>query len=194
MPESLLSAAKKVAELSSLGWADVNRVYRELQDGDRAPALPPSAPATGLPKSTGRNVWFAHPNFVARLLIGLAGRAAGLNPRKTVQQFHDAKADDQELYLEEVLAALLRNPTLADDLLVFELNPDGPCVEINHPKFRGKYIPINTVDRADLMFRPHTFSVSVRVNPRLIMDLAATVQWLPEGYPPFRGATAEDVE
>ena len=205
MPESLLSAAKKVAAFSDLSWTDVSRVYGALQAGDRAPALPPAAAtevsAPGLPKSSGRNVWYAHPNFIARLLLGLAGRAATVDPWTTVKHFHDALpeqkagADAPEQGVDDLefrLATLLRNPKLADEVTRLEFNPEAAEFVLQHPTLGGRFRPASSVQRAAFIYSQQTFSTRVAINPLLLQKLAAEIDWRPESFPPYRGADAPE--
>lgn len=63
-PDSLLSGVRKLAEFADLPWPQVQRHYRLLQE----------EPADGawLPKSVGRQIWYASPPLIARVLIALA--------------------------------------------------------------------------------------------------------------------------
>ena len=66
-PDSLLAAARRLAEGAGLSWAEVQPYYRALQEPGGSMQTP------WLPKSAGRNVWAAHPHFIARLLFALGG-------------------------------------------------------------------------------------------------------------------------
>ena len=61
-PHSLLDASKLLADIANIDWATAHRFYRNLQ----------ADPDPWLPKSLGRNIWHAHPHYIARLLIALS--------------------------------------------------------------------------------------------------------------------------
>lgn len=63
-PDSLLTACKKVAAIAGVPWKKANNIYRALQaQGTAGPFLP---------VSSGRSVWIAERNLIARFVIALA--------------------------------------------------------------------------------------------------------------------------
>jgi hypothetical protein len=64
-PDTLLEAAKATAIATDLEWSFVQKFYQALQrSNDDTSAY--------LPRSKGRQLWVAHPNFISRLLVALA--------------------------------------------------------------------------------------------------------------------------
>lgn len=76
MTDSLLSAAKKTTLALGLEWKDVQGPYAELLDTKNGDGL--------LPKSSGRQVWAANPNYISRLLIAIAWRGSLLTCKESV--------------------------------------------------------------------------------------------------------------
>ena len=82
---SLLAGAKLVAEAAKLEWAEVHKFYRDLQTEPSFVRGEQVGPDQWLPKSLGRNIWPAHPHFIARLLIALAASGEASGAREAVQ-------------------------------------------------------------------------------------------------------------
>ncbi|MGO4389455.1 hypothetical protein AB4Y85_18150 [Microvirga sp. 2YAF29] len=141
--DSLLSAAKQVAEFAGLSWSEVQPYYRDLQ---QEPAYSPAgeqiSPSNWLPKSQGRNVWAAHPNYISRLLLALAGTSQPSEARAAVEWTRDLTPEGRALYITELPAAgvpapieaelfrYLVDPKTADDLIHIEVQRDTQRVII----------------------------------------------------------------
>ena len=129
MTDSMLTAAKKLADAAGLPWARVQKYYRALQEHvDIGPAtegwLPPDDFA-GLPKSKGRTVWAAHPNFVARLLVALTATDAPSDFRRAVENFIYATENGGDGQNSEgLLASALADENIGRDIESIEFHPD----------------------------------------------------------------------
>ncbi len=145
MSDSILRAAKKVAEASGLEWSEVHRYYRDLQQQPGRPISEEEVrlgTAPWLPLSVGKRRWGAQPNFVARLLIALAATPDATQAREAVQWTRRltlngepwrARAVWAGNALEDAFAPFLQFPEVADDLRFIEVQPDLATV-IFHTK------------------------------------------------------------
>jgi len=118
-PDSMIAAAKKVAEIARLPWPAVQRTYRALQA------------ANFLPISRGRSIWYAHPNLIGALLIGMACPEKALGERVELFQKATPNADGFEaMNFRNALSRLLAVPDAAADLahIVFEIDSDRVVV------------------------------------------------------------------
>lgn len=126
VPHSLLDAAKVVAQLAGLEWSTAHRYYRDLQGASRS-----EAEVYWLPKSMGRNIWHAHPNFLARFLtaIGmtedptLACAIVSTTWQFTPEGRERYSCESIEYPVEHFLAGLLADPVLADAVERVEFDP-----------------------------------------------------------------------
>lgn len=134
--DSLLAAAKRVAEKSGLEWSYVQRFYRALQ----------GAPNKGdgwLPRSLGRNIWAAHPNYVSRLLVALAAAddpsdsiaavkwAQGLTPNGRDFYLTERPAANVICPFEYQMSAFLTDASKAGDLVSVEFQRDRDTAIFN---------------------------------------------------------------
>ncbi|RYE67847.1 MAG: hypothetical protein EOO81_10025, partial [Oxalobacteraceae bacterium] len=118
-PDSMISAAKKVALHSRLPWPVVQRTYRALQAADY------------LPVSRGRNIWYAHPNLIGALLIGMACPEEAIGDHVKRFQFATPNGDGfKPLNFRSKLSKLLTEEGAADSLdhIVFETNSNRVVV------------------------------------------------------------------
>jgi hypothetical protein len=114
-PDTLLTSAKKLASAAKLPWPVVQKVYRELQEADL------------LPLSQGRRIWYATPELVASLCMGLAFRASGSKISDLVKYFeHSTRGGDGWMMHSLItrLGSFLADPTEASKLVrvVFEMD------------------------------------------------------------------------
>lgn len=109
-PDSLLTAAKKVAEHSGLPWSHVQKAYADLQVEPTYMSGEQVGPSNWLPKSVGRNIWAAHPHFVSRLLVALAAASDPSQSREAVQWTRDLTPDGRPLGITEGDHAGVVNP------------------------------------------------------------------------------------
>lgn len=134
-PHSLLDAVKLLADIAGMEWATAHRYYRDLQGGAR------SGHGDGwLPKSQGRKIWHAQPNFLSRFLV-----AIGMTDDPTMA---GAVVSDVALFtpggrkripietvgnhVEQFLAAILRDPAAADAVERVEFDPVEKAVEVRY--------------------------------------------------------------
>lgn len=145
MPDSMLAAAKKLASAASLPWAHVQKYYRALQEHVEVGVakegwLPPDELPnhfTGLPKSKGRAVWAAHPNFMARLLVALAAADTPAGARRAVETFIVATENGEgRQNVEEALSSALTKEDVGRDIESIEFYSDTARVSVNS-KSRG---------------------------------------------------------
>lgn len=126
VPHSLLDAAKVVAQLAGLEWSTAHRYYRDLQGASRS-----EAEVYWLPKSMGRNIWHAHPNFLARFLAAIGMTEDPTLACAIVSSTWQFTPEGRERYsceaieypVEHFLAGLLGDPVLADAVERVEFDP-----------------------------------------------------------------------
>lgn len=104
MPDSLLKAARCLASIAGLPWSETLARYRALQEATQ------NDPVAWLPKSSGRNVWYAHPNFMTRLMVGLAAADHASGAREAVSWVFATTPNGREHDLTEKPAAGLPYP------------------------------------------------------------------------------------
>lgn len=134
-PHSLLDAAKLTAHCAGLDWAIAHRYYRGLQGAGRS-----DAEVYWLPKSLGRNIWHAHPNYLARLLIAigmtdepeLACAIVTFVAEFTPDGRERWLAEQIENHVEHALAKLLYNPIEADSVDRVEFDPVELSVDVRY--------------------------------------------------------------
>lgn len=125
-PHSLLDAVKITANAAGLEWATAHRYYRDLQGASRS-----DAEVYWLPKSQGRTIWHAHPNYLSRFLV-----AIGMTDDPTLAcpivsaslQFTPDARDRYEVEaiehpVEYCLSSLLADPIAADTVDRVEFDP-----------------------------------------------------------------------
>lgn len=100
-PDSLLMAARKLAEAAGIPWPQVQKTYRALQEEQAWLAGEAHGPASWLPKSSGRNIWAAHPRYLSRLIIALACARDGSGAREAVQWTRGLTPKGRPLHLSE---------------------------------------------------------------------------------------------
>ncbi len=136
MVDSILNASKKLATVAGLRWAEVQPYYRALQESGGRYSSP------WLPKSSGRQVWAAHPHYVLRLLIALACAPTPSDSHEAVEwvfdtlpggrdrQMTERHAANRVPIIEQVLSAYLTNEEDAADLVQVEFQPDRQRVVV----------------------------------------------------------------
>lgn len=125
-PHSLLDAVKLAAAAAGLEWATAHRYYRDLQGASRS-----EAEVYWLPKSMGRNIWHASPNFLARYLTAIAMTDDPTMACAIVSftwQFTPGgrerhAVEEIEYPVEKFLAGLLDNPVAANAVERVEFDP-----------------------------------------------------------------------
>lgn len=124
-PHSLLDAAKITAKALGLEWSVVHRYYRELQG--------PTNMDNGnwLPKSLGRNIWSAHPHFIARLIIALGSSSTPAEAFTNVTAISTMTPDGRQrsvtewdtYFVERLIAKYLIEPSRLSSLDRIEFDP-----------------------------------------------------------------------
>lgn len=113
-PDSLYLAAKKMAELAQIPWPKFSKIYKALQEGGTAALLP---------LSSGRAIYYAQPNYISRMIIGLAGCDFENGPRQAVLRFSRALSQHDGTRLEARLSGLLIGSE-TEELENIEFHPD----------------------------------------------------------------------
>lgn len=176
-PDTLISAAKKVAECARLPWPTVQRTYRALQA------------AEFLPISRGRSIWYAHPNLIGALLIGMACPERALSDRVTLFQMATPNADGFEpLSFRNELSRLLSQPGAADSLehIVFEIDSDRVVVVTRGgDEARSKVETHYYVDTEHNRIPAPLIQNRTVISGDLIRALHAQVNWRSASVPPY---------
>lgn len=189
-PESLLSAVKKTASAAKLPWPHVQKVYQALQAGDF------------LPKSRGREIWAAHPNFIARLLVALAGSDVPAGARRAVETFLWATENGEggPGNLEDFLFRALSSEQDAADIESVEFFADTLRVCIN-TKSRGAvwfWIEVEELQRDGTAIPVEFPQALIRfrgvIDGELFRLLARDVTWRINGLPLTDEPTAADLD
>ena len=132
---SLLDAVKLAASAAGLEWATAHRYYRDLQGGARS-----EAEDYWLPKSMGRNIWHAHPNYLSRFLVAigmaddpnLACAVVSKVALFTPEGRDRYSVETTENHVERALATLLGDPAAADAVERVEFDPVEMVVELRY--------------------------------------------------------------
>lgn len=125
-PHSLLDAVKLTASAAGIDWATAHRYYRDLQGASRS-----EAEVYWLPKSLGRNIWHAHPNYLARFLVAIGMTEDPTLACAIVTAAFQFTPGGRERYMVEpiehpveyCLAGLLSDPAAADAVERVEFDP-----------------------------------------------------------------------
>lgn len=168
MSDSLLSAAKALSEATSVPWGRVNAVYRELQE------------AGELPVSVGRRIWYASPQLVARLLIGIAGELVMIGAVPAVAAYRAAVSPDGET-LEDALARELIGTSEAS---LFGLGGLGSAATVFNESGMVQFNPALSF-LGEMVDRDFAVSLNVAVNIRAFEHMRAAVAWRRADEPPY---------
>lgn len=148
-PDSLLNAARKVAEIAGFPWATVQAYYKALQEPAGKDHL------IWLPKSVGRNIWSAHPNFITRMLIALAATTNPAEASDAVRWAQELTPEGRKRYLTEEPAANI--PVLIESAFFKYLVDEKAAAELAnvevHPD--SKTIIFNMKTGQSVIYRPH---------------------------------------
>lgn len=123
--DSVISSAEMLADIMHIPWLRVRRFYMALQQGNE-PLIP---------KSKGKQIYGAQPEYAARLLIALAGTMIPSDAPDVVRMIAAAATEGraQETF-EEALCALLRDRKAASKVTGVEITPQLGRAEI---EFKG---------------------------------------------------------
>jgi hypothetical protein len=170
--DSVLTAARAFADASRKPWAEIQPYYRALQQ-DRVDG------EAWIPKSVGRTIWFAHPNFITRLMIAFAST-------------NDPARSDDVLKAAQYLACDAHNQpgSIEKALYPFLIDPNSDLHSVEFHQDAGRII-INTARDGSILFARALPAQFRRVITRTILDgevfrdLARNVVWRTEDQPPF---------
>lgn len=194
-PDSLLTAAKKVAQLTNMKWADVQRVYQALQNSQ--PVI--------LPKSRGRLVSPAVARYLAAILLGVSGSPDPDQAIDTYKLFEGCrfywpeqrKRSSSARYFtrfSEFLIMLLLDKGQAEQVSEIELRLDGPSAIVRWKAARHPFAKVlsgvsvdpakikmpasdNVPFTADFSSKQPSASIHFRgvIDGRLLLRLAADI-------------------
>ena len=195
MSDSLLAAAKRLAEIAGLQWSEVHPYYRTLQ-------AEPSGEGW-LPKSQGRNIWAAHPHFITRLLVALAGATRPAEASQVVEWVQRLTLNGREILndeepaansvspIEEEFSSYLTNPQKAAELQRVEVQPDTHSIVFTRKTGEQVIFSINRGYREGAGDEPRKFrGIYSRgvIDGLVFVYLAKTVNWRLRGEAPFQRA------
>ena len=147
--DTLLVAAQKLAQIAGLPWAHVQPIYRALQQPGGEMNTP------WLPKSSGRAVWMAHPNYITRLLIALACGGGAAQAHHSIEWAINTTPGGRAFRLDEKPAANIVPPI---ELEFFPYLVDhGPAADLVNVEFRQdeNRIVFNTRSKGEIVFAQH---------------------------------------
>jgi hypothetical protein len=168
MPDSLLQAAKKVARKANLPWPLVQKTYRALQE------------AGHLPTSSGRAVYNARPEYIAKLILALA--TPGLSASAAIKTFwHSRTTSENPDHLVELGEALTYLLVDGSDVEMIQINPstrdsfiDGGGI------FGGNYISEiedNSQNKIARYLEEPLISQIGAIMGELLVALAESISW-----------------
>jgi len=146
----------------------VNAIYRELQEAEE------------LPVSAGRRIWYASPQLVARLLIGVAGDLVMIGAVPAVAAYREALSPDGE----KLETALARELTGSSEVSLFGLGGLGGGASVFNDSGMTQFSP-GPDFQGDMIDRPFAVSLNVAVNIRAFEHLRAAVAWRGADEPPY---------
>jgi hypothetical protein len=211
-PDSILEAARKLARALQVPWPDLQKTYRKLQEQDPGNFL------TWIPKSEGRQIWYAHPNFITRLIVAHAMSGDKISCSDAVLITHGLTADgvdfqpgypaaNHEAPLEEIFASYLCHPDRAAKLKRIELSSFDKTVAFVEDERTVECLrkPCRGIEREDAsefgkalksVLDGDTFerlSKIAIIDGSVIQELSEQVSWRFGNFPPFEHGKA-DVE
>lgn len=196
-PDSLLTASKKLAEVSGLPWAHVQKYYRALQGTD-------GLDNAWLPKSAGRNIWFAHPNYICRLIIALAASASpdeAIPSVDWVMKLAPLGSGARGLHpaagipspIESLLFAFLVDPAKAATLHHIEFIPESRMLAIRYVDGFGTDDLWKLPDGGEVLQFPQTLIRSRGiVDGDLFVALAKSINWRRHDNAPLTKGVEDD--
>lgn len=204
--DSLLDAAKKISEALGVSWPEAQKVYKELQS---------AGADSWLPKSQGRNIWLAHPNYAARLIAGLCFRGSNYSPVEGIFLTHSmtpagrAMRGNEYYALHEApvpfeahMVAVLTESDAASDLIGIEFVPDRKEVAFHHSTGSTVFLPTSRFQwaKASVLYehgvekavsKPAKPGLAVRwfVSGEAIRDIQRAVNWFNGAFPMEHGSS-----
>jgi hypothetical protein len=189
MPDSLHAAAKVLATALDIPWTELQRTYRGLQEAPRGHDV-------WLPKSLGRNIYYADPNFITRLLVAhLCAPQDVEEARSTLQWMtvltrggraygDDKPAANIKYPIEREFARYLTEPKEADKLVEVQIHPDNHLIIFSNASKSVKWLPASDAENL-----PPKGAARIRkqtvISGDVFRDLAANIEWVGAG-PAFK--------
>lgn len=202
--DSVLEAAKKTAEALRLPWPEVQKIYRSLQEDD------PATHSGWIPKSKGRTIWYAHPNFIGRIISAYSLSGGDFSYHNAVTLTHGLALEGRNFQFgypasgmvapfEGQMASYLCNTQSASKLRRIEFSLSEKEVtfveEGRRLRFIVKECPRVITGNATLFEqaihevqnKPFSQRVSrtVVVDAAAIQELSETVNWRHDSIQPF---------
>lgn len=206
-PDSLLTAARKLALAAGLEWSYVQRFYRDLQTGrdHREEGSDFEHVRRYLPKSSGRFIWAARPKLVTHLLLAIAGgdpdRACEavdwtcrLTPGGRKFYLPERPASNVTPPFWAELARRLSIPEAADEVDHIEVRPDMREVILNlHRRQPETYRPAAfdpVLDKAPPPPLPPTPGIFTRgvISGAVLSAVSRNVNFTDRNHMPLRGS------
>jgi len=209
-PDSALEAAKKTAAALDMPWAEMQPIYRSLQVDEHGSGF--------IPKSAGRKIWTADPNYVKALLIAIGfggGKISshtanylsyGLAPGGGIMSMMDWPAAGITTSLQALFRRFLTDPNEALGLECVAFDPseksitfrflDGKTIEYL-PASGGLWREDDVIFRQNILaaLRQDTKSRVTRVveiSGEALADIARNVVWGSSPSPIRIGDAEED--
>ncbi|WP_122519193.1 hypothetical protein [Pannonibacter phragmitetus] len=201
-PDSLLSAARKLADAIGRPWSAVQPYYKALQEPDL------DQRTAWLPKSLGRSIWYAHPNYITRLLIALGGTtnpaeahatlhwAQELTPGGRERYMTERPAADIPLLIELEFSKYLVDAEAASKLLSIEIHPDRKAIVFNQRDGKPTIFCLpGGADEIEGGAALPFIGIQYRgvIDGRVLVTLANTVKWRRPSQPPYGSSREVDV-
>ena len=189
-PDSLLTAAKLIADTTGIKWSTVHKDYRALQ-GD------PNKDRGLIPRSSGRQIWAVHPHFGCRILVSLAVASDPSEAIDAVMWAHTLSPDGKRFYPDEMPAArevcpfetemssFLIDPAIASELENVEFQRDRDRAIFNFHEHeplifsRSPDAEHSASNRAALIQKRGVISGSV------FQELSRKISWRRPDQPPY---------
>lgn len=210
-PDLVLEAAKKTAAALEMPWAEIQPFYRSLQSDDEGGCA-------FLPKSVGRKIFTAHPNYIMRLLVAVGFSGAkisshdanyitfGLSPQGGVMPTTAWPAAGVAGPLEVLFAQALTDPDQAQSVDCIVFDPAEKRITfrfcngkiINYlPASSGLWRDDDTIFRSNVLaaLRLNTKSrVShvVKISGEALAEIARSVNWRTSASPVRIGDPEEE--
>jgi hypothetical protein len=178
-PHSLYVAAKDfLAPAAGIPWAELQKTYRALQDA-------PRGKSPWLPKSVGRRVWCAHPNFIHRLLVAHVASNNSQSPGDTLDWMQSLTLRGKAFDLQHRPAANVPAPIAtelnkylvdaaeAQKLRTIEVHPADQSIIFNVGNRSFIWLPASDAEKSPA---PPVIN-NPEISGRVFLDIAKQVRW-----------------
>jgi hypothetical protein len=185
-PHSLYAAAQKLATATGISWSELQVTYRALQEAPRGKMI-------WLPKSVGRNVYYAHPWYIWRLLGAHFSCTDAESARDTIEWMKELTRDGKKYDLDEKPAANIPLPIekefekyltdveQAKKLKDVEIQTDTHRIIFNFNTKDQNTIWSPALDVEDLPPAPLVVKRPV-ISGDVFRDLAKNIRWRSDAY------------